>query len=211
LEYKLMSLQAQYNSVLHEDFLESQMIKEEMAVVKENLNRVKVQNSQLQVHSETKGFFIVPHAEDLPQRWINQGGLLGYVVEFPVMMIRAVVSQDTIGLIRNNTESVAVRFVEQQDKSYQAKIKYAAPAASDQLPNKALGTSGGGLVAIDPSDTSGLKTFNTVFQFDLLLEEPVDIQNIGQRVYIRFDHGNEPLAFQWFRIIRQLFLRQFNI
>jgi putative peptide zinc metalloprotease protein len=30
-------------------------------------------------------------------------------------------------------------------------------------------------------------------------------------MYVRFDHGYEPLGFQLYRSLRQLFLRQFSV
>jgi putative peptide zinc metalloprotease protein len=33
----------------------------------------------------------------------------------------------------------------------------------------------------------------------------------GQRVEVRFDHGSEPLAVQWYRSLRQLFLARFGV
>ena len=38
-----------------------------------------------------------------------------------------------------------------------------------------------------------------------------EIDNAGGRAHVRFDHGTEPLAQQWYRSLRQLFLRQFTI
>jgi putative peptide zinc metalloprotease protein len=35
--------------------------------------------------------------------------------------------------------------------------------------------------------------------------------HIGSRVYVRFDHGSEPLAQQWYRSLRQVFLKQLNV
>jgi len=40
---------------------------------------------------------------------------------------------------------------------------------------------------------------------------PVPVERLGSRVYVRFDHGREPLGWQWFRRIRQLFLRRLNV
>ena len=37
------------------------------------------------------------------------------------------------------------------------------------------------------------------------------ILNVGGRVYVRFDHGSEALAAQWYRQGRQLFLARFNV
>ena len=33
---------------------------------------------------------------------------------------------------------------------------------------------------------------------------------IGERAHVLFDHGYEPLGHQWFRALRQLFLRRFH-
>ena len=34
----------------------------------------------------------------------------------------------------------------------------------------------------------------------------IDNRNIGQRVFVRFAHGHEPLAWQWYRSFEELFL-----
>ena len=34
---------------------------------------------------------------------------------------------------------------------------------------------------------------------------------LGTRAYVRVNHGNEALASQWYRRLRQVFLRQFNV
>jgi len=73
-----------------------------------------------------------------------------------------------------------------------------------------LSIAGGGRIAIDPS-TGKMTTFDKMFQFDV---EPDTVRNtllIGERVYTKFYHGDEPLAFQWYRNIRQLFLKRFNV
>ena len=46
---------------------------------------------------------------------------------------------------------------------------------------------------------------------DISLPEKVKNTHIGQRVYIRFEHGTMPLAGQWYRSLRQLFLRNFYV
>jgi putative peptide zinc metalloprotease protein len=33
----------------------------------------------------------------------------------------------------------------------------------------------------------------------------------GTRAYVRVSHGSEALASQWYRRLRQVFLRQFNV
>jgi putative peptide zinc metalloprotease protein len=50
-----------------------------------------------------------------------------------------------------------------------------------------------------------------VFQVDLQLPVELGLVNVGGRVYVRFDHGWEPLMAQWYRQGRQLFLSRFNV
>ena len=54
------------------------------------------------------------------------------------------------------------------------------------------------------------KTFEKMFQFDLSLENPLHNTFIGSRVFVRFNHGFEPLAYRTYRILRQLFLKRFS-
>jgi len=37
------------------------------------------------------------------------------------------------------------------------------------------------------------------------------MQKIGERVFVRFDHGEVPLVEQWYHFFRQLFLRRFSV
>jgi putative peptide zinc metalloprotease protein len=70
---------------------------------------------------------------------------------------------------------------------------------------------GGGEIAIDPRDMMGIKTFQKIFLFDIELPPPAGLYNVGGRVYVRFDHGKEPMIWRWYRGIRQLFLKRFNV
>ena len=64
---------------------------------------------------------------------------------------------------------------------------------------------------MDPRDPTGERTLARVFQFELGLPPEFESINYGQRVYVRFDHGREPLATQWYRSLRQLFLSRFGV
>ena len=132
-------------------------------------------------------------------------------MNFPVTTIRTVVTQDDIGLVRKLTQSVQVRLADNIKTLYDANIIREVPAASDTLPSPALGYMGGGLIPVDPSSGQGDKAYEPVFQIELELPAQANARNLGERVYVRFDFGSEPLALQWFRLARQLFLRQFSV
>ena len=85
------------------------------------------------------------------------------------------------------------------------------PAATDELPSRTLSQEGGGEIAIDPRDRMGVKAFKKVFLFDLEMPIKARLYNVGGRVYVRFDHGREPLVYRWYRAARKLFLRRFNV
>ena len=64
---------------------------------------------------------------------------------------------------------------------------------------------------VDPADASGLRAMDTIFQVELELSEDFPTDYYGQRVYVRFEHGTEPLALQWTRSLKQLFMRNFGV
>ena len=104
-----------------------------------------------------------------------------------------------------------MRFVEKTGQLFPAIVKREVPGVLKYLPSAILSNAGGGSIAIDPSDQEGLRPIEKQFQFDIEPVGPVENVFIGGRVYVRFNHGFEPLAFQWYRSLRQLFLRRFNV
>ena len=147
----------------------------------------------------------------MPGRYVKKGELLAHVVDVDTVIVRAIVSQQDIDLVRNLHASVDVRLAERLADPVKASVKRIVPSASDQLPSAALGTQGGGSAAVDPGDKEGRKSVQKCFQVDV--ELPVDARrlHVGGRAYVRFDHGWEPLGFQWYRRARQLFLSRFNV
>ncbi|RLB75313.1 MAG: peptidase M50, partial [Deltaproteobacteria bacterium] len=140
-----------------------------------------------------------------------QGELLGFIIAEHRPTIRTIVSQKNIGLVRERVTGIEIRLADQTDKTLQAKIKRIVPAASQQLPSAALGTAGGGNIPVDPNDSEGLRALESHFQLDLNLPDEVSDPYIGERVYVRFEHGHMPLAMQMYRHVRQLLLRKFYV
>jgi putative peptide zinc metalloprotease protein len=99
-----------------------------------------------------------------------------------------------------------VRLADRVAEPLPAMIVREVPAASEQLPSTALGNRGGGSIAVDPVDQLGVKAIQKLFQFELGLPSSAGIKTMGTRVYVRFDHGWEPLVYRWHRQLRQLFL-----
>lgn len=212
LKAELNSLNAQYNAQIYTDRVKALITKEEISHVRANLVRAEERLQELTIYSPGDGQFIIPGAEDLPGRYLNQGELVAYVlkVDKPTT-VRVVVKQSDVNLVRQHNRNVEVRLAERLDQILPAVIKREVPGAVERLPSTALGSAGGGEIPIEPWDAEGVKTLEKLFQFDIELPSTVDDKYIGGRVFVRFDHGFEPLAFQWYRSLRLLFMRRFNV
>ena len=167
--------------------------------------------ADLVYRSPADGRLVVPNAADLPGRFINKGQLIGYVVQPRELTVRVALLQDDIALVRQSTKGVEVMLAGWGEKPIAARIRREVPGASTQLPTAALGSAGGGPIAVDPRDKQGVTTLRQVFQLDLTVPGEMRSEYLGARVYVRFNHGWEPAGFQIYRAFRRLLLRQFNV
>jgi len=151
------------------------------------------------------------HQEDLPGRHLKRGDPVAYLLpEEGGVAIRAVVRQDVADLVRQSRGNVEVRFVDAMEVVRTATLVREVPAATFDLPSQALGLQGGGEIAT-VAEGSRQRAFQSLFAFELMVEDLADPSRLGGRVYVRFDHGHEPLINRWFRAARQLLLSRFNV
>jgi putative peptide zinc metalloprotease protein len=211
LEGRVLELEARHREQLVNDRVKAEIMDEERKFALQNLERARERAGELSIKAKTEGEFVLPRAPDMPGRYLKKGELLAHVVNVDAIIVRAIVSQQDIDLVRNLTRRVDVRLAERIADPVKASVKRIVPSAGDQLPSAALGTQGGGVAAVDPGDKEGRKTMQKWFQVDV--ELPVDARrmHVGGRAYLRFDHGWEPLGLQWYRRARQLFLSRFNV
>ena len=141
---------------------------------------------------------------------MKRGELIGYVMDLETITLRSVVPQATIDLVRHQTRAVHVRLAERPGDSLPGVVRRVVPTATERLPASALGAGGGGTVAVDLRDDRGTKAVERLFQVDVELPLRASYVNVGGRAYLRFDHGRAPLAEQWYRQLRQLFLSTFD-
>jgi putative peptide zinc metalloprotease protein len=166
---------------------------------------------RLTARSRTAGVFAVPTSQDLPGRFVREGQTIGYVLPPGSRTIRATIDQDDIDLVRKRLRSSTVKLAERVEDTLPARLVREVPAGSDELPSKALSSSGGGLFAVDPRDPHGTKTLRRVFQVDLELPDSVAPSGaFGSRAYVRFDHEWEPVGNQMWRRVRQTLLSRLN-
>ncbi len=171
----------------------------------------ELQTSELTVPALTDGVFVLPQRRDLEGRYYHRGDLLGYVIGEAQPLVRVAVSQDAIDQVRIGTATVRLRLVDHPEIPVTGRIIRAIPGGDEYLPSRALSVEGGGQIATDPRETKGPKAMQRMFQFDVQLDTGQRMTQFGQRVYVRFEHRGEPLAVQWFRSVRLLFLSRFSV
>ncbi|MGI9329422.1 MAG: PqqD family peptide modification chaperone [Gammaproteobacteria bacterium] len=209
LEAEKMELVASYNATRGLDGIEATNLQEEIRAKEAALALARERQESLTVRSKVDGSFLINRPDDLARRFVRQGELLGYVLDVSRGTVKLAVTQADIGIIRAGVDSVAVRLTANPDQVLPGRISREVPAASTSLPSAVLGPKGGGPFLVDPGDEEGLRSLEPVFHLVVSLDQPV--QRIGERAYVRFKHGAEPLGQQWYRRARQLFLRQFDV
>jgi putative peptide zinc metalloprotease protein len=211
LQAQVKELSAQYDALIQVDRVQAQIVREELASVTANLDRARERERDLTLKSGATGRFVVPQTSDLPGRFVQKGTLVAYVVEPKELTARVAVGQDYIDLVRSRTRSVEVMLADWDAAPIPAEIRREVPGASRQLPSPALGTMGGGKFSVDPRDNHGVTAIDRVFQVELSLPPEVRSSYLGARVYVRFNHGFEPIGIQAYRALKRLFLRVFVV
>jgi putative peptide zinc metalloprotease protein len=208
---RLEELEATLDANRFEDRVTAEVTRDEIRRERAIYQRLKDKAGRLIARSEVAGRYVVERIDDMPGRYYRKGDPLGYVVQNEVNVVRIVVSQHDVDLVRNRLRGIDVRFRERLDKVYPAELVRAVPAAKDYLPSNVLSSEGGGAIAADPRDPKSGKTLERMFQFDLELPLEVSGLNYGGRAYVRLMLDSEPLGLQWGRRLRQLFLERFSV
>lgn len=211
LEAQRRELRARYDGYVPVDRVKAQIVGDELQYTERDLAEARRRVAELTVVAGADGTFVVAVPEDLPGRFVKRGELVGYVLDRAVITVRAVLPQGDIDLVRSQTRVVHARLAERLADSVPGVVRRVVPGGTEQLPAVALGAGGGGAVAVDLRDDRGVKTLERVFQVDVELQQHARYVNVGGRAFLRFDHGHAPLARQWYRQLRQLFLGRFDV
>jgi putative peptide zinc metalloprotease protein len=199
-------------AVRNVDRVQADIVRQELNAATEDLERARERAGALVIRSPRAGVFIVPREQDQPDRFVRRGEVVAFVTNRDDhTRVRAAVSQDDIGLLRERLRKVDVRAAGWEERSYPSSIAREVPGGTHMLPTAALGSMGGGPFATDPGDREGRKTLERVFEIEINLPPDGRIEYLGKRMYVRFDHGFEPLGMQAWRSLRQLFLRRFGV
>jgi putative peptide zinc metalloprotease protein len=208
---KLIELQSQYRSEQQTNLVKSQIIKEEYTIAQSELEHLDTKIKAMTIKAAKSGQILLPDADDLPGQYLHHGEIIGYILDAQPPTIRMAITQDNIGQLRERIVDIKVRLSNDPGNELDASVIRLTPEATNKLFSPALATSGGGKIQVDPSKEKELTTLQKIFWVDLKFKPIADNIPLGSRVFVRINHGGEPIFKQWYRRIRQAFLRQFNV
>ncbi len=206
-------LQARLVAAGRDDRVQAQIMRAELEVAHQRRLDLVARRDAMILKSPGAGMFVLYGTSDFRGRFLARGEMMAYVISPERLTLLSVVSQGDVDLVRQHTIGVELRVAGDVWQVIQAKIEREVPAATQDLPSLALTLEGGGKVGLDPGvrPEEGARSLIPLFQFELSLFDAQLPNMLGQRVYVRFVHDPEPLARQWFRGVRQLFLKRFTV
>ncbi len=212
-EGRQAELEARFVGANRDDRVQGQIVAAELNHARHRLADLMTRRESMVMASPTDGIFVMNGPSDFSGRFLGRGEVVAYVITPERLTLISVVSQGDVDLVRKHTSRVELRVVGDVWRVIQARIKREVPAATQDLPSLALTLEGGGKVGLDPTAKSegGARALTPLFQFELALAGEQLPNMLGQRVYVRFVHEPEPLVNQWFRVLRQLFLKRFTV
>ncbi|WP_186301585.1 PqqD family peptide modification chaperone [Denitromonas halophila] len=209
LVQQLVGLQTRRYGSLLSNPREAGNVSTQIVTVEQDLADVRQRIAALSLRAGVDGRLALPQQNDLPGTYLPRGHSLGHVVSDSGLKIRAVVADDQIAYIRQATQAVSVRFADATGAPIPAYATRFTEGASHRLPSAALSDHFGGPLATRADDPDRLHTIAPIFEIELALDRQTT-GHVGERVWVRFAHPDEPLASQWLRRGRQVLLQFIN-
>ncbi len=198
-----------------EDQAKAQNLRAELAGRRAKWRELGRRWSELRVLAPAAGHWL-PHEPTLAVgSYVKRGEVLGYVLDRPAERVRVAVTQEDMDLIARRGLAAGLQAEVRLPFGTRiaARLQRPPSGGEQQLVSAALGTSGGGDIAVDPQDSQGTKPLHRVFDLELTLDHAPQQQGLvfGNRCQVRFDLGQAPLGWQWLLRLRQLFLSQMSV
>ena len=210
---KLLELKGQSQQYFHTNRVEYEMLKGEILRVEGELAILKEKFSGLELKAPVAGRVHIEELRNLMGKFFPRGSYLGYINANNGRQARVVIEQYAIETVKNNLRHVDLLVANQLMDVVEGDVYRETPEATQKLPSMALSVTGGGDIVLDPeSQNNEIKALTPIFVVDMKLKDDVLVDNrIGERVYVRFHHDPEPLAYRIGREIRRLFLKEFDV
>ena len=207
----LAQVQAQLRQAEVDAHAKALALRDELVSRTDKLTDTQARLTGLEVRASHAGRWVPRATTEQGGRYVKRGEVLGYVVAGASQVVRTAVPQEDMDLIRSGLHGVQVRLAQAVRVTVDARLRRQVPGGEFELVSSALGTAGGGEIAVDPAKPGGTHTLKRVFDVEVGLAQASPAAVFGDRAYVRFDLGAAPLGWQWFLRLRQLFLARLNV
>lgn len=209
LAARYRELDLRYAALQFSDRVQAAQTQQDRDHAKAQQDDLLERQANLVARSSLSGRF-VPVDSDLVGRYVQQGALLGYVIADDTPVVRVVVPQSEVDLVRAGTDGIDVRYSFAPDKSVKGRIVREVPTAQNDLPSLALAAKAGGDIPIGHNADGTPVALERIFVIDVATDRPTSLLPYGARAYVRFDHAPEPLYQRVLRSVRQTLLKVFG-
>jgi putative peptide zinc metalloprotease protein len=175
--------------------------------------------ASLTILSPSDGKLLVARSEDLPGHYVMHGEGIATVWDPARAVIRTMTSASDIAEIRATltdgadikaSHDIDIRLPWDVMQRRPARVISLVPGANDKLPNAVLSVEGGGPFAVTRDRDSQFRVQEALFQVVLQGREPLPVECLDARVYVRFALDAEPIGVQMWHGLRLMFLRRLH-
>ncbi len=183
------------------------------AVMQKRLRRLEEQQRALVITAPHNGRWVSPELDHAVGRWFPRGQAVGHVLQDSEFRFTAVISQeDAADLFTGGLQASQVRIRGQADTVLPVKDIQVIPAQQETLPSAALGWLAGGEIATSADDSTGARAAEPFFELRALVSPQPGVRLVhGRSGKIRIELKPEPMLQQWYRRLRQLLQRKYQV
>lgn len=211
-ESKVAELETKRSQAQLKDRVQAQIVDAELAYHRSRLRDLQARRDSLLIRSPLRGRFEIASTVDFVGAYVSRGDVIAYVLDPARFTLLSVVPQADVDQVRRRTIAVEIRSAANVSQLIAAHMVREVPGATKDLPSMALSLQGGGKIGLDPeAGREQAQALNSLFQFELQFDDRNAPRTLGNRVYVRFVQQPEPLAAQWYRSLRQLFIKRFAV
>jgi putative peptide zinc metalloprotease protein len=188
-------------------------VRERLTAVRSHIRQLEQRQRDLDLRAPQDGLWIAPALADLQNRWLPRGAAIGEMVDPKSYYFSAVVRQeDAASLFGKEVHTSGVRLRGEAETLVPVTHATIIPAQQDVLPSAALGWLGGGDIAVRNDDKSGTKSAESFFELRATMDPLTSAQLFhGRSGKLRCELPRRPLLSQWYRTLRQLLQRRFQV
>ncbi|MCL5098748.1 MAG: hypothetical protein M1608_14700 [Candidatus Omnitrophica bacterium] len=180
---------------------------------REQLKLFQDEQKTLTVRAPQDGVWAAPELKEFVGRWLPRGSSLGLVINPKSFYFTATIAQTEVNrLFASEIRGADVRLRGQAGEELPVGELEIIPAGLKTLPSAALGWHAGGEVPVSPTDPQGRQAIEPFFEVKAALKQVAGVSFVhGRSGKIRFDLAPEPLFQQWYRRLRQMLQKRYQI